>query len=55
MQLNQLPPLPISWPKDRRARIRTTPGGCIYALHPDREKVELVAGKWSQPSGEVAA
>lgn len=42
----KIPPLPASWPQDRRARIRTTPDGRIYAVHPARESVELIGGKW---------
>lgn len=55
MQNNRLPPLPASWPQDGRARIRTTSDGRTFAIHPEREKVELVAGKWSRPLGEVAS
>jgi len=52
---DKIPALPASWPQDGRARIRTTADGRTFAIHPEREKVELVAGKWSCPSGEVAA
>lgn len=50
-----IPPLPPSWPHDKRSHVRTMPDGRIFLLHPDRAPLELIGNQWKPQNREARA